>query len=276
MIRELARKPVFRGSGLLARFFYSLPESTVGRREACPPPVAALVSQRYHHLCTALLRSNEVRVEGEFAPVTIYFSSEASQRLERFSRELEPRLGAGGDLAPICDWANKLAGGIARIAAVLQLAERADHCGDCGYSGKLERLSPEGSTDHCGDCGYSGMENENPIQASTVERAILIGLYLLTHAQAAFALMGTDPELENAGHLLSWIRNFKLTRFSKRDAWQATRGRFKKASDLDPPLLLLTEHGYLVEEQPPDRPGQGRKPSPAFTVNPNTHNSHNG
>ncbi len=254
VIRELARKPVFRGSGLLARFFYSLPESTVGRRDACPPSVTEVVTERYHQLCTALLRIDGTQVDGELVPVVVTFSSAACRRMERFSRELEPRLGPGGELAPICDWANKLAGGIARIAAVLHLAEAAGHS---GYS------------------GYSGRENESQIEEDTVERAIVIGAYLLTHAQAAFALMGTDPELENARQLLSWIRSFKLSRFTKRDAWQATRGRFKKAVELDPPLLLLVQHGYLAEEVQADRQRQGRKPSPGFKVNPYTHNSQN-
>lgn len=254
VIRELARKPVFRGSGLLARFFYSLPESTVGRRDACPPSVTEVVTERYHQLCTTLLRIEGEQTDGEFVPVVVAFSREASRRIERFSRELEPRLGPGCELAPICDWANKLAGGIARIAAVLHLAEAASHS---GYSGNC------------------GRENESQIDEGTVERAIVIGAYLLTHAQAAFALMGTDPELENARQLLAWIRSFKLSRFTKRDAWQATRGRFKKAAELDPPLLLLVQHGYLSEEVQADRQGQGRKPSPGFKVNPYTHNSQN-
>lgn len=254
VIRELARKPVFRGSGLLARFFYSLPESTVGRRDACPPSVAEVVTERYHQLCTALLHIEGAQTDGELVPVVIAFSPQASRRIEQFSRELEPRLGPGCDLAPICDWANKLAGGIARIAAVLHLAEAAGHS---GYSGNC------------------GRENGSQIEQETVERAIVIGAYLLTHAQAAFALMGTDPELENARQILSWIRSFKLSRFTKRDAWQATRGRFKKAAELDPPLLLLVQHGYLAEEVQADRQGQGRKPSPGFKVNPYTHNTHN-
>ena len=275
VIRELARKPVFRGSGLLARIFYSLPESTVGRREACPPPVAALVSERYHQLCTALLRIDEARVDGELTPAPLNFSSEACRRIEQFSRELEPRLGPGCELSPICDWANKLAGGIARVAALLHLAELASHCGHSGNCGKPDRTTAEGLNDHSGYSGNYGRENKDQIEVEAVDRAILIGRYLLTHAQAAFALMGTDPEIENARQLLSWIRSFKISRFTKRDAWQATRGRFKKASELDPPLSLLVEHGYLAEDQQPDRPGQGRKPSPAFTVNPYTHNSQN-
>jgi hypothetical protein len=275
VIRELARKPVFRGSGLLARIFYSLPESTVGRRDACPPPVAALVSERYHQLCTALLRIDEARVDGELTPAPLNFSSEACRRIEQFSRELEPRLGPGCELSPICDWANKLAGGIARVAAVLHLAEGASYCGHSGNCGNPDRTTAEDLGEHSGYSGNCGREHKDQIEVEAVDRAILIGRYLLAHAQAAFALMGTDPEIENARQLLSWLRSFKISRFTKRDAWQATRGRFKKASELDPPLSLLVEHGYLAEDPQPDRPGQGRRPSPAFTVNPYTHNSQN-
>ena len=41
VIRDLARKPGFRGSGLLARIFFSLPQSLVGSRDIAPPPVPA-------------------------------------------------------------------------------------------------------------------------------------------------------------------------------------------------------------------------------------------
>jgi len=272
VIRELARKPAFRGSGLLARFFYSLPESTVGRRIACPPPVPEAVSERYHQLCTLLLRITEHRTDGEVVSFPIYFSAEACGRLERFSEELEPRLSAGSELGPICDWANKLAGGIARVAALLHLAGCRDHCGYSGNCGSPNESTSEVDPDHC---GYSGKEGKIEIEVETIDRSILIGLYLLTHAQAAFAFMGTDPEVENAKKLLSWIVDHRVSKFSKRDAWQATRGRFKKASELDAPLSLLVEHGYLAEEQPHERPGQGRKPSPSFNVNPYTHNSQN-
>ena len=272
VIRELARKPAFRGSGLLARFFYSLPESTVGRRIACPPPVPEAVSERYRQLCTLLLRIAEHRSDGEVVSLPIHFSPEASGRLERFSEELEPRLSAGGELGPICDWANKLAGGIARVAALLHLAGSHDDCGNSGNSGSPDELASVREGDHC---AYPGNDRKIEIEVETIDRSILIGIYLLTHAQAAFAFMGTDPEIENAKQLLRWIVDQRVSKFTKRDAWQATRGRFKKASELDAPLSLLVQHGYLVADQPHERPGQGRKPSPAFNVNPYTHNSQN-
>jgi hypothetical protein len=219
-----------------------------------------------------LLRIAEHRTDGEVESFPIYFSPEACGRLERFSEDLEPRLSAGSDLGPICDWANKLAGGIARVAALLHLAGCREHSGYSGNCGSPSESTSEAKPVHH---GYSGKDGKIEIEVETIDRSILIGRYLLTHAQAAFAFMGTDPEIENAKQLLSWIVDHRVSKFTKRDAWQATRGRFKKASELDAPLLLLIEHGYLAEEQPDERAGQGRKPSRSFKVNPYAHNSQN-
>jgi hypothetical protein len=62
--------------------------------------------------------------------------------------------------------------------------------------------------------------------------------------------------------------------FSRRDAHQAARSRFHKATDLEPTLALLEEHGYLrrVDANPAGSKG-GRPASPRFLVNPLTHNS---
>jgi hypothetical protein len=65
-----------------------------------------------------------------------------------------------------------------------------------------------------------------------------------------------------------------ITRFSKRDAWQATRGYFKKAAELEVPLRLLCEHGYLHEEHQ-ERSGPGRRPGALFMVNSYSRSSHN-
>jgi hypothetical protein len=59
-------------------------------------------------------------------------------------------------------------------------------------------------------------------------------------------------------------------RFTRRDAHHAApRGRFPKATDLDPALSLLEEHEFLRRVDA-DRSGPkgGRPPSPRFLVNP--------
>lgn len=263
VIRDLARKPGFRGSGLLARFFFSLPPSRVGSRDISPPPVAPYVAVDYAELCTRLLSLPERREGGELVPIVIRFDDAARRSLEDLARELESRLGAGGDLAALSDWANKLVGGVARIAGLLHLASlgTVPSSGDSGNYGNNDRH--EWTTDLLGTVCYE-----------TASSSIAIGRYLLDHAQSAFALIGADPELSHAQRLLAWLERAGVTRFSKRDAWQATRGYFKKAAELDAPLHLLCEHGYLREETP-ERSGPGRRPGSIFVVNNYTRSSHN-
>ena len=68
-----------------------------------------------------------------------------------------------------------------------------------------------------------------------------------------------------------------LSTFSKRDAFEGTKGRFKKVADLEPAIALLCDHGYARERVVEDRLGPGRRSSPIYDVNPHLHsqNSHN-
>ena len=81
--------------------------------------------------------------------------------------------------------------------------------------------------------------------------------------------MGADPRTDDARWLLDWIARTSRTQFSRRDAHQAARGRFRKATDLEPALALLEEHGWLRRvDTDPAGPKGGRPPSPRFLVNP--------
>jgi Protein of unknown function (DUF3987) len=113
-----------------------------------------------------------------------------------------------------------------------------------------------------------------PIGAETFAGALRLADYLIDHACAVFDLMGADPRIDDARWLLDWITRTNQAQFSRRDAHQAARGRFRKATDLEPALALLEEHGYLrrVDADPPGPKG-GRLPSPRFLVNPVPHNS---
>jgi replicative DNA helicase len=83
--------------------------------------------------------------------------------------------------------------------------------------------------------------------------------------------MGADPRIDDARWLLDWIHRTGHQQFTRRDAHQGGRGRFRKAADLEPALRLLEEHGYLrrVDPKPSRDPhGRGRPASPRFVVNP--------
>jgi hypothetical protein len=157
-----------------------------------------------------------------------------------FEKWLEPRLAVEAELGTLADWASKLAGAVARIAAILHVAASAD----------VERAI------------------KAPLTGETLANAIELGSFFLAHARAAFAEMGADPEVERARHVLSWLRRKNVESFSVRDAFQDLRGRFQKVSELRPALDLLVEHGYLRLAPSGQRSGPGRPASERFEVNP--------
>jgi replicative DNA helicase len=242
VLRGLASRPGFGGRGLLARFLYSLPPSLVGHRQPGTPPVPLEVADRYALELQALAASLNAPA-GEGGPAVLTLDAEAGELLLAFERDLEPRLAAGsGDLDHLAGWAAKLAGATCRIAGLLHLAS------------------------HLRD-GWA-----QPINADTFTATARLAVYLIQHARAVFDLMGADPRVDDARWLLDWMTRTSRTQFSRRDAHQATpRGRFPKATDLEPALRLLEEHGYLrrLDPEPPrDLHGRGRPASPRFLVNP--------
>jgi replicative DNA helicase len=234
VLRGLVDKPSFRGRGLLGRFLYAIPESTVGCRLIDPDPVPAHVTARYRHELRRLLT-----LDCQAQPHVLAFGDEARAIFRDFEATLEPRLAEGAELGGIADWGAKLAGAIARIAAVIHLADSRE---------------------------------ETPwdmeVTAATVQRAIKIANYLVPHALAAFALMGSNEEVEEARHLLAWIEKRGVTEFTKREAFEGTKGRFRRADALDRPLGILIEHGFIKHQPHQERTGPGRKPSPGYDVHP--------
>jgi replicative DNA helicase len=240
VLQGLASRPGFRGRGLLARFLYSLPQSLVGRRQAGAPPVPLAAGDRYALELQALAASLTRSISDDSTVLTL--DPLAGELLLAFEQDLEPRLAANsGDLAHLAGWAAKLAGATCRLAGLLHLAS------------------------HLRD-GWA-----QPITADTFAAALRLAEYLIDHARAVFDLMGADARTDDARWLLDWITRTSQVQFSRRDAHQAARGRFRKATDLEPALILLEEHGYLRRVDPgPSRDphGRGRPASPRFLVNP--------
>lgn len=238
----LIDKPGFRGRGLLARFLYSLPKSIVGRREDEPAPVPEHVRRAYRRNLRRLLEL-PAGTDDKGQPIAhaLRLSPEAERVFATFRRQLEPQLAETGPLGSLQDWAGKLAGAVARIAGVLHIATH------------VETPAPW----------------TKPINEETMQAAITLGKeYLITHAKAAFAEMGADPDIKAARYVLEWIERKGCEEFTKRDLHNGLQGRFKRVAELEPPLTLLVEHGYIREKITPERTGPGRKPSSVFEVNP--------
>lgn len=233
VVKGLADNPSFRGRGLLARFLYSLPTSNIGNRSIDAPAVPVAVESSYSLNIRRLLAMPESDEEA----YKLRLSANAEEEFNTFCGWLEPQL--IGDLEKIQDWAGKLAGAVARIAGILHIA------------GHERDLAPW----------------TEPIQKDTIEKTVKLSKYLILHALAAFAEMGSNPDIESAKHILKLIKKLEVAKISKRDLHNKLQSRFKKVSELDVPLLLLIERNYIREKQIAVSK-TGRKPSPTFEINP--------
>ena len=204
------------------RVLYSLPPDLVGFRRIDVDPVPDEVAGAYHTNLAALALTLAEWTD----PAVLMLTPAARTLLAGYQEEIEPRLRAvGGDLAEVRDWASKL-GAAVRIAGLLHLG------------GNLTT-------------GYAC-----PIEAEAMTSAIELGRYFTAHAVSAFAQMGSDPLVDNALTVLTWIERTQPRRFTRREAHMSlSRVKFKKVTDLNPVLALLEDHGYLRREPPPDRAG---------------------
>ncbi|MEU9699434.1 YfjI family protein [Streptomyces sp. NPDC047981] len=224
------------GRGLLARFLYSKPESLVGRRNLTPQLLSPDTAATYAHNLGRLALTLAAWTE----PATLTLSPEADAVLLAYQRVTESRLGKGGSLAPIINWASKRDGAVARMAGLLHLAAHPDDAW------------------------------ELPIGAETMAAATRLGDYFTAHALDVFDAMGADPALAAAHTVLTHLRETRTTAFTKRDLFRAVpRGEFPAMRDLDPALALLEEHGWVRQQPPPPRNGRGgRPPSPRYETHP--------
>jgi len=252
VLRGLTGKKGFRGRGLLGRFLYSLPQSLLGHRKINPSPMdSAIVSAYKDHILNALRLEPNMDPEGKPYPHIVTVSSDALQELDRFAMQVEKHLGPGGDFASMGDWAGKLVGAVCRIAGI--------------FHGLIYAMS--------------GNPAKAQINTETMLGAIAIGEYLIPHAKAAFFEMGADSTIDLARKILAWVSSGQQSEFTRREAFNSLRGSIEKVDELDQPLEILINHGY-IREVLCEHKGPGRKPSQKYKINPlwltqNTQNAQN-
>ena len=236
VLSGLGKRKALRGVGLLSRFCYCIPESRVGHRAIETAAVPDRLLQWYGRTIEAMAR---LPIDHDRRNI-VRFDDDALTALTVFAARIETDLRRDGRLAGIKDWGAKAVGHVVRYAAVLHGIRHAP----------------------------SGPPHRAPIEAGTAAAAVQIGEYLIDHALAAFNDMGADPAIATAKAVLSWVRDKTMRTFTRRECHRRFQGRdgVSKASDLDAPLLLLLEHGFLRRMQP--EPGKGGRPPEAFVVNP--------
>ena len=258
VLSVIGRNGSFRGRGLLARFLYALPTSKVGRRSADAAPVPDAVAEKY----AAVIHGLAVGFNQWTDPAILRITESAHRGVVTMLNTVEPQLAETGPLGGMADWGAKLVGAIARIAGLIHLAE------------------------------HGGNEHLSLVELDTIIRAGKVGEYYKQHALAAYDQMRMDTAMADAINLLRLIPRVaaesaqsaespgwrssadtadsaSTPTVSKRDLFTAaSRGRFPHADDLDEPISVLVEHGYLAPVEPPETKGSGRKPSPRWHVHP--------
>lgn len=231
VLRGLAKTPAFRGRGLLARFLFAIPASNLGSRCLDAPSLSVEAQDSFNAIIALILDHSK----DEEKPHALKLSPSAYEDWHHYALVIEVRMGDDGPFAHMKDWAGKLPGAIARIAALMHVARYADR-----NPWELE------------------------ISNTDMKAAIKMGHVLADHAQAVFELMGADPALDGAKTILNWIQRQKLKRFSFRDCHYAHKSRFKRAKEMDPSIEVLEERHFIRELDKENKP---HRPSRMFEVN---------
>lgn len=230
----------FKGRGLLARFLYSIPVSTVGKRRYDTGAVPEEFKGPYCELIDQLLSlPDDLNI--------IRFTREAQEEAKRLFEDLEPRLRE--DLEPLGDWAGKHHGRVMRIAALLHI------------------------------CDHGAGAANIPLPGETIRRARKIGDYFITHAKTAYQIMGMSEtqEVKDAKYILKRLDSTGEMEISKKRLFDlCRRAGIETVEQMEPGLRVLVQRGYVKVEkatapqnpQNTQNPQKGGRPSWMICVNP--------
>ncbi|MBU1040085.1 MAG: DUF3987 domain-containing protein [Proteobacteria bacterium] len=240
IIRGMADKPGFRGRGLVGRFLFLLPRSRVGSREVEPCPIPEAIQEQYAAKIVSLLALPWASdPTGKPTSFHLQIAPDAYKEWLDFYRGVEESLRPGGELELIADWGGKLHGAAVRVAGLLHLVTHDE-------------------------------PHLHPIGLETMHQALNLSRMFTEHAKAAFDLMGTDPDIECAKHILAWLKDSRIEAFQAREAFEKVKGRYPKMLMVKAGLSILEERDFIFADTMQERePGKaGRSPSPGYTVSP--------
>ena len=116
--------PLARGTGFMARFLLSHPQSTQGQRLFSHPPESWPHLADFHRRLTALLEQPiPIGPDAVLTPRLMTLTPEAKAAWIAFHDMVETQLGSGGLLFDVRDVASKAADNVARLAALFQVVE---------------------------------------------------------------------------------------------------------------------------------------------------------
>jgi hypothetical protein len=210
---------VLRDQGLLSRVLVSEPDSIAGTRlyrDTTPEDDAAI--KAYGARILSLLEADWPLAAGqvnELNPRVLPLSGEASAAWRVFHDHLEGQCGADQDLRQVRDFAAKAPEHAARIAGVLTIV------GD-----------PEAT-----DIGLAAMA-----------KALTLTDWYVAEAARLHQAVRRDPKLLRAQQLLEWMCSRGGPLFDFRDIVRLGPGPVRTKAAAEEALLVLTAHGWIIEE----------------------------
>lgn len=211
VIENMMSNRKFKGRGLTSRFLYSMPKSLVGHRPFNTASVPESEKLKFEALIKDLLDKDKPTENNE--RVTITLNSEARTVFEKYYLFVEKRL--NGDFEHIAEWAGKIAGTTARIAALLWCADNTN-------------------------------ASDYVIDGETMKRAVAIGKYFIEHFLAVYSFMGADTVTNLSKYVVERIKDKQLTVFTPREISRECK-KIKTTDQRDDVLNNLIELGYIKE-----------------------------
>jgi putative DNA primase/helicase len=205
-----------RGSGLLARFLLSVPETRQGTRMFRESPSSWPALDAYNARIAALL-SNPPNFsdDGRLEPVVLEFGHEAKAVWVRVHDQIERQIGPAGNFSEVRDVAAKAADNVARLAALLHMLDR-----EVAYG----QIGPE-----------------------AIKSAAAVVMWHLKESKRFLGEVMSSPEAVRVAALDQWLRAHcrreGVTSVSTRTIQQYGPVRTRKA--LDEALAVLEEHSRV-------------------------------
>lgn len=214
-----------RGTGFLARFLVSWPDSTQGSRFYSEPPTGWPARDVFNRRLSDMLKQPiPLDEEGRLVPAMSRMSAQAKEFWTGFYNDIERELGIGGELRDVRDVASKTADNAVRLAAIFQFFE----------------------------------DGSFVIGLDAIEAGCRLAAWHLNEARRFFGEIALPDELAELVNLDAWLVDYAKRRgvstFSTTEIMQnVTPTKFRKAANLHQGLSLLEAESRLRFEK------EGRK-----------------
>ena len=105
-----------------------------------------------------------------------------------------------------------------------------------------------------------------PINVGSVDRGIKLAQYTIEHYRYVMAATGFVTKIAIADRIVRWCQRDQRPEFTRRQAQREPR--ISRVEEMEGPLRLLEDNGYVRSVGVQHQARTGRKPSDTFLVNP--------